>query len=177
MLADSVIRALLKDETLSITAPDSLPIEDSQFQPASVDLRLGKKFIRRARTGDHPFELEFGQGFTLTPGACYLASTVEAVTLPPTMYARVEGKSTWGRKFIQIHSTAGFIDPSFPGEITLEITNIGEQPIQMKAGDRICQVSFGWMEGVVLRPYGHPELNSHYAGQTGPTMPHKEALQ
>lgn len=162
---------------MRINVPDDLPIEDSQFQPASFEMRLGTKLIRRGRMGDSPFEVPIGRLFQLPPGACYLATTVEHLTILDTMYARVEGKSTWGRRFIQIHSTAGFIDPGFPGEITLEIKNIGEQTIDMRPGDRICQISFGWMEGVVLRPYGHPELNSHYAGQTGPTMPHKEALQ
>lgn len=177
MLADSVIRSLLKSGKLGITSPDELPIEDSQFQPASFELRLAKGFIRRSWTGDFPFEVPYGTTFGLPPGACYLAATIERITLPPNMYARIEGKSTWGRRFIQIHSTAGFMDPGFPGEVTLEIKNIGEQQIEMRAGDRICQISFGWMEGWVERPYGHPELNSHYVGQTGPTMPHKEALQ
>lgn len=177
MLADSVIRSLLKSGKLGITVPDEFVIEDSQFQPASFELRLDKRFIRRARTGDSPFVVPFGTSFTLPPGACYLASTIETIKLPPNMYARVEGKSTWGRQFIQIHSTAGFIDPGFPGEVTLEVKNIGEQQVKMCAGDRICQISFGWMEGWVERPYGHDELNSHYVGQRGPTMPHKEALQ
>lgn len=177
MLADSVIRCLIKRNELGLVAPDDMPIEDSQFQPASVDLRLHKNLIRRGRMGDSPFTVPYGTGFTLPPGACYLGSTVEWVQIPATMYAIVDGKSTWGRQFIQIHSTAGFIDPAFPGEVTLEITNIGEQPVTMKAGDRICQIRFGWMDGEVLRPYGHPELNSHYVGQTGPTLPHKEALQ
>lgn len=177
MLADSVIRELIRNGKLKIKAPDAMPLQDSQFQPASVDLRLGTDFIRRARMGDYPFSVGFGRTFSLPAGACVLASTVESIELPSDMYAIVDGKSTWGRRFIQVHSTAGFIDPGFPGEITLEITNIGEQQINLTPGDRICQIRFGWMEGCVLRPYGHPELRSHYVGQTGPTMPHEEALQ
>lgn len=177
MLADSEIRKMLDSGDLGIEMPDGLPVMHSQFQPASFEMRLGKDFIRRGRMGDYAFTVPYGTTLTLPPGACYLASTVETVSLPRTMYARVEGKSTWGRQFIQVHSTAGFIDPGFHGQVTLEIKNIGEQHIAMSPGDRICQISFGWVNGWVDRPYGHPELNSHYNGQTGPTMPHKEALQ
>lgn len=162
---------------MSITVPEGMEIEDSQFQPASFEMRLSNRFIRRSQLGDFPFEVSVNGSFTLPVGACYLASTIERLEIPKTMYARVEGKSTWGRQFIQIHSTAGFVDPGFPGHVTLEIKNIGEQQVKMRPGDRICQVSFGWMDGPVSRPYGHPELNSHYVGQVGPTMPHKEALQ
>ncbi len=177
MLADSVISMLYIEGDLGIWTPPEMPIHGDQFQPASFEVRLGNTLIRRHRHGDTAFTLGYGEQLALPVGACYLGSTVEKFKIPKNMYARVEGKSTWGRQFIQIHSTAGFIDPGFEGEITLEIKNIGEQQVMMRPGDRIGQVSFGWMEGKVDRPYGHPQLRSHYNGQTGPTMPHKEALQ
>lgn len=177
MLSDGTIREIIKKGYVKIEVPEGFSIEDWQYQPASFEMRLGKKFVRRARMGDFPIELEWGGSLVMPPGACYLATTVEKLILPDGLVARVEGKSTLGRNFIQVHSTAGFIDPGFPGEITLEIKNEGEQQYTIHPGDRICQVSFDWTDFPVLRPYGHPELNSHYVGQTGPTLPHKEALQ
>lgn len=177
MLSDGTIRELILDGHLKVAVPDGFYVEDWQFQPASFEMRLGNRFVRRARMGDFPMKLEWGGSLIMPPGACYLASTIEHLTLPRDMVARVEGKSTLGRNFIQVHSTAGFIDPGFPGEITLEIKNEGEQQYTIHPGDRICQVSFEWLDKPAQRPYGHPELNSHYVGQRGPTMPHKEALQ
>lgn len=168
---------LVETGVIKIQLPDPFKIEDWQFQPASFEMRLGPKFIRRARMGDFAMELPIGGSLIMPPGACYLASTLEHLTLPDNMVARVEGKSTIGRNFVQVHSTAGFIDPSFPGEVTLEIKNEGEQQYTIHPGDRICQLSFECLDKPALRPYGHPELNSHYVGQRGPTMPHKEALQ
>lgn len=177
MLSDRSIIAHLKIGTFKIEAAEPFEIEAIQFQPASFEMRLGTRFILRTSRGDSEVLVGIGQPFPIPPGGCLLASTIERLTLPNHMIARVEGKSTWGRKFLQIHSTAGFIDPGFSGEITLEVKNEGHQPIGLRPGDRICQVSFDWLDAPALRPYGHPQLNSHYAGQTGPTLPHEETMQ
>lgn len=176
MLSDGTIRQLIKKGKIRLSSPQ-YPMEDIQFQSASIDLRLGHRFIRRARVGDTAFAEKWGGRVTLTPGACMIASTVEKLTLPDNVIAIVDGKSTWGRKFLVVHSTAGYIDPKFSGEITLEMSNIGEQDIVVHPGDRICQLRFFWLDAPAVRPYGHPELKSHYQGQTGPTLPHMEALQ
>lgn len=162
MLSDGVIQKCLANGKLGI---DPYP-DDIQFQPASVDLRLGGEVIHY-RTG-----LRHGIKYSplvIQPGEQYLGSTVETVTLPDNVIARVEGKSSWGRKFLAIHSTAGFIDPGFSGEITLEIMNLGCHPVAVTYNTAICQISFDWLDVPALRPYGHAELGSHYQNQKGPT--------
>jgi len=175
MFSDRTIRVMLEKGEIVIT-PTPEPYSIS-MQPASVELRLGNQMIRRGRMKDQSILVEEGERITIVPGACFLARTVEWIELPDNIYGRVEGKSTWGRKFLQVHSTAGFIDPGFKGTLTLELKNEGEQPIFLTPTVRICQISFGWMDCQVERPYGHPDLRSHYQGQVEPALPHGEDLR
>lgn len=143
-------------------------IRESQVQPASVDVRLGGDFIE-ALSGE-----EFHAGGTglltvdLAPGECILATLVESITVPPNMLARIEGKSSWARRFLTVHS-AGFIDPGFNGDLTLELKNDGPRVIKLTPGDPIAQISFAYLSASAIRPYGSPGLGSHYQGQKGPT--------
>jgi len=163
MLSDSTIRVLLANGTIGIVPTPA----DVAFQPASVDLCLDDTFLvgtRRTQVS--------GESFQLGAGVCALASTVETVTLPASVVGRVEGKSTWGRRFLMVHSTAGFIDPGFSGQITLELCNLTRRPLLLYPGRAIAQISFDWLDVPARRPYGHPELRSHYQHQRGVTPPH-----
>ena len=59
--------------------------------------------------------------------------------------ARLEGKSSLGRLGLLIHSTAGFVDPGFDGQLTLELSNVANLPITLYPGMRIGQISFQLM--------------------------------
>jgi dCTP deaminase len=176
ILSDGTILALIADGTLLLE-----PIEPDQVQPASVDIRLGKTFlVFRNHTADSidPFALPEGlmetvtvEGqtpFVLHPGEFVLGTTLERVGLPHDLVSRVEGKSSLGRLGLLIHATAGFVDPGFLGQITLELSNVAPLPIKLWPGMRIGQLSFQRLDAAALRPYGHPDLNSKYHGQEGP---------
>jgi dCTP deaminase len=83
--------------------------------------------------------------------------------------ARLEGKSSLGRLGLLIHSTAGFVDPSWEGNLTLELSNVANLPITIYHGMPIGQISFMRMDGPVERPYGTDEAGSKYQGQAEPT--------
>ena len=68
-----------------------------------------------------------------------------------------------------MHATAGFIDPGFSGTLTLEITNLTRVPIKLYPGLPIAQLSFMALDRAAERPYGHPDLGSHYQGQIAAT--------
>ena len=82
------------------------------------------------------------------------------------------GKSTLGRLGLMIHSTAGYVDPGWDGELTLELSNVATLPIVLHPGMRIGQLSFERMSSPVERPYGSEALGSHYQGQRGATPSH-----
>jgi deoxycytidine triphosphate deaminase len=73
--------------------------------------------------------------------------------------------SSLGRLGLIVHATAGFVDPGFKGTLTLEITNLTRVPIILWPGKPIAQLSFMTLDKAAERPYGHPELGSHYHGQ------------
>lgn len=142
------------------------PIDVSQVQPASLDVRLAGQFIR------HPdgqfFETDARYPYHLEPGGCVLGCLVERFALPEDVVARVEGKSSWARHFLTVHS-AGFIDPGFRGDVTLELKNDGHATLELTPGALIAQVSFQWLVAPARRPYGTEGLGSHYQNQEGAT--------
>jgi len=77
--------------------------------------------------------------------------------------------SSLGRLGLIIHATAGYIDPGFEGNITLELSNVANLPIRLYPGMKVGQISFFAMSTPADRPYGHPGLGSKYKGQTAPT--------
>ena len=81
----------------------------------------------------------------------------------------MEGKSSLGRLGLLIHSTAGYVDPGWKGNLTLELSNVANLPISLYYGMKIGQISFLRMSSAVERPYGSPELGSKYQGQSQPT--------
>jgi dCTP deaminase len=158
------------------------PLEDPelQIQPASVDLRLDRSFVafRASRLpcldprnmpddATERIEVAEGESFVLHPGDFVLGSTIERVKIPADLVARVEGRSSLGRLAIVVHATAGFIDPGFEGQITLELSNLGRTAVKLYPGMRISQVVLHTMTSPAQRPYGTAR-GSKYQGQSGP---------
>jgi deoxycytidine triphosphate deaminase len=166
MLSDGTIRKLLQGGEIKCfikgDASESVWLQDWQIQPASIDLRLGDMELERPHNRT-AWKLEAGQH-------C-LARTAEYIGICSALSGRVEGKSTWARRGLLVH-TAGFIDPGFRGHITLELKNLGHKPITLLPMEPIVQICFGWLDAPALRPYGSPGLRSHYQGQTGITEAH-----
>lgn len=157
-----IIDELKKGELQIIPLPGG-----GRLQPASVDLRLDKGFYFDGRYCKC-------KGVVIDPDDFILASTMEKVKIPDYLVGIVEGKSSLARKGLAVHVTAGFIDPGFEGNITLEIKNLGGEPVRLMKGDCVCQIFFQELRSPCVRPYGHEELNSHYQGQKGVTKSHLE---
>ena len=98
-----------------------------------------------------------------------LGATLERVTLGDDIVSRLEGKSSLGRLGLQVHSTAGFIDPGFDGHVTLELANVANLPITLYPDMKIGQMSFMDLDQPAEKPYGSGALGSKYQGQVGPT--------
>jgi dCTP deaminase len=177
VLSDGTIRRLVEEQRIRIE-----PWDPAMVQPASVDLKLGTSFrvfhnhrlpaidLAEPPTGvtEH-VQIEDDASFVIHPGEFVLGSTVEWVELPNDIVARIEGKSSLGRLGLIVHATAGFVDPGFSGTLTLEITNLTRVPIVLWPGKPIAQLSFMTLDRAAERPYGHPELGSHYHGQAEAT--------
>jgi dCTP deaminase len=156
------------------------PFDPQLVQPASVDVRLGTEFrvMRNSRlTHIDPFEpqdklmdtvsVPIGEPFVLHPGEFALGHTAEIIGCPDDIVGIVNGKSSLGRLGIQVHATAGFIDPGFKGTVVLELSNVANLPILLRPGMKIAQMVFQRLDRAAERPYGHPDLKSKYQGQQG----------
>jgi dCTP deaminase len=177
VLADRTIRRLIAAGRVRID-----PFDDALVQPSSVDVRVDR-FFRVFRNARYPYidvkepmedltelvEINDDAPFILHPGEFVLGSTLERISLPDDLVARLEGKSSLGRLGLLIHSTAGFIDPGWDGHVTLELSNVANLPITIYVGMKIGQLSFVQMTEPSESPYGSTGLGSKYKGQTGPT--------
>ena len=177
ILSDASIRKELADGRIVIE-----PLDQSDIQPSSVDLRVDRYF-RVFRNDTTPYidpkqpqedltelvEVADGKAFILHPGEFVLGSTLERVVLPDDLVARLEGKSSLGRLGLLIHSTAGFVDAGWNGHLTLELSNVANLPIAIYPGMKIGQISFIQMTSPADHPYGSEQTGSKYQGQRGPT--------
>ena len=66
--------------------------------------------------------------------------------------ARLEGKSSLGRLGLLIHSTAGYVDAGWDGQLTLELSNAASLPITLYPGMKIGKISFVRMTTAADRP-------------------------
>jgi len=153
------------------------PYDSSNVESASIDLRLGRdwKIVRRGGanivdtrddSGGLSYTQKSGTVF-LQPVELVLATTLEYIELPDDIAAHVIGRSTLGRIGVSIHQTAGFIDPGFRGEITLEMSNLGPATVKLYEGQLICQIVFTQLTSSAEEPYGHD--GSQYQNQSGAT--------
>lgn len=167
---------------------DISPWHDELLQPASYDLTLEPK-IKRFRHGmfnrsvghAEVEELQtwweeesfFGNAdetpwTVLGSGEFALVSTKETVTVSAALAGQVAGKSSLARQGLLVEA-AGWVDPGFSGQITLELKNLTPAPIVLTAGMPICQIVFLWLRTRCNKPYGSPGLGSRYQDQRGPT--------
>ncbi|NLS09382.1 dCTP deaminase [Nesterenkonia sp. MY13] len=177
LLSDTDIRAELDAGRIQLD-----PLDTSMIQPSSVDVRLERmfrlfdnhKYAHIDPSVEQPdltrlVEVDPDEPFVLHPGEFVLGATYETVTLPDDVAARLEGKSSLGRLGLLTHSTAGFIDPGFSGQVTLELSNMATLPIKLWPGSKIGQLCFFRLSSPAAHGYGSTTHQSRYQGQRGPT--------
>lgn len=131
-----------------------------QIGTTSVDIRLGTSFqvfspdqygiidfanpksTYSFRDSSKRIDLDFLGSITIAPGQFLLGHSMEYVKLPDFICGNLEGRSSFARLGIEIHMTAGFIDPGFEGVITFEIFNAGPTTVRLYPGIRIGQLRF-----------------------------------
>ena len=163
---DKTLMKMIEEKSLVVE-----PLEKEQIQPASIDIRLGNTFsiVEDTSTGIINLENEIKyktittDSYILLPNQFVLATTMEYFDLPNDLTAFVEGRSSLGRMGLFIQN-AGWVDPGFKGEITLELYNANRCAIELKAGRRVGQLVFAKMDDTALNPY-----NGKYQGQKGAT--------
>ena len=181
MLSNTDIKKYLSEKKIEIS-----DMQDDQVSFCSIDLRLGETFKvfkhaevthidPRVGVPENLMETVIAseeKPFIIHPREFVLGTTHEYIKIPLDLMGRLDGRSSWGRLGIIIHSTAGLINPGFEGKITLEITNLNKVPIKLWPGLRICQITFEKLTTSV----DQTNLTQKYKGQTtvGTTLIHKD---
>ena len=177
VLSDRDIKAAIASGRIRVT-----PLDPGDIQPSSVDIHLDRRF-RVFHNNRYPFidvrtrqpdltellAVTDDESFILHPNEFVLGQTVEWLELSDDVIALLEGRSSLGRLGLLIHSTAGYVDPGWKGNLTLELSNVANLPIALYPHMKIGQLSFHTMSSPVDRPYGSAGLGSKYQGQTEPT--------
>ena len=166
VLSDKTIKEYLTNKILTIE-----PLQEHQIQPASVDFILDENFLEVKHKKNKILNLVEPIEYTkinqkkmiMAPHSFILATTKETIKLPDFIAAFVEGRSSIGRIGLFIQN-AGWVDPGFKGQITLELYNANNLPLEIESGRRICQVVFSKMDKSAINPY-----QGKYQNQKGAT--------
>ncbi|WP_350189255.1 dCTP deaminase [Thalassobaculum sp.] len=179
ILTDREVAQLLLSRDIVIT-----PILDDEQIGPTIDLRLGTEFVvkkmnnlssynpvrflRRQREDslyvDKYYErvslVHPSEAFVLHPGEFALGCTLEFIVLPGNIGAQLEGRSSWAREGLNVHSTAGLIHPGHKGIIVFELQNLGTHSLRLYPGIRVAQLLFYRLSSAVERPY----VEERYSG-------------
>jgi dCTP deaminase len=143
VLASQQLSRLVHDGVISAKAP----VEDRQYQPASLDLRLGDTGYRmlssflpeqgtiasRLTVQDLyqsdllMYDIDLRQGAVLEKGHVYLIPLMEEVALPRTLAGKTNSKSTTGRLDVFTRTITDFhgrfdeVRPGYRGKLYLEV--------------------------------------------------------
>jgi dCTP deaminase len=105
------------------------------------------------------FKIDPKRGWILKPGIGYLMHTRERIWTD-SYVPILDGKSSIGRLFMNVHFCAGFGDPGFSGQYTLEVSV--QHSLKVFPGMRIGQIRFHTMHGEVAMDYA--KRDSNYKG-------------
>ena len=142
-----------------------------KFTPDRPVFRLPRKLARQKPVAAryHRFRaIDVVREVPSVPVRCIEVAATSGMFLASRSFIPTHNSSL-GRLGLLIHSTAGYVDPGWKGNLTLELSNVANLPIALYFGMRIGQISFFKMSSPVDRPYGSPELGSKYQGQSEPT--------
>jgi dCTP deaminase len=175
VLSKDDVQRSIERKKIQVERPES---DEVSLEPASMDLHLGTEIKYPSTKNNETVVVDdpttypsYGKVESDRPliraGKFGLATTEEKVTLPNDTVALLHGRSSVGRLGLFIEN-AGLIDPGFSGQITLELTNVVDYDLELKAGMRIGQLTFHDIENPPDVAYSEHNGNK-YNGQQGPT--------
>ena len=162
------IEKALKEEIIC----SKIPIESSQIQPVSLDLRLGQKAYRiqcsflpenepvETRLKEITlYEFDISKGGILEKNAIYLIPLMEELNLPPSFYGLANPKSSTGRldMFTRVIVDGGHrfdeIPRGYRGKIYLEVIP-RSFPVKVKTGLSLNQLRVAHVTSHILGKQG-----------------------
>jgi dCTP deaminase len=116
------------------------------------------------------YDVRIAESPILDPGEFFLASTMERFDIPNDVLMVVHDKSSWARRGLAVQNT--IFDPGWRGYATLELTNHGEETLDILAGDPIAKVVCYLLTEPTTQPYAgkyqDQEAGPQHARDDGP---------
>ena len=157
VLPSQALRALIAAGELG----GSVPIEEAQIQPASLDLRLGevayrirasflpgtKATVRDKLEGLTFHEIDLTKGAVLEAGCVYLVPLIEQLNLRPTIAAFANPKSSTGRLDVftrliaDYQESFDYVEEGYRGPLFAEICP-RTFSVKVRTGTRLNQIRF-----------------------------------
>ena len=146
------------------------PLNKENIGPASIDLTLSNEFrifkksnkiINITENTDYKSltKLVKQDSIIIKPKQTIIGLTKEKITLSENIAGLLEGRSRFARLGLTIHITAPFMPPGIDNHKVLEISNLGQLPLKLNAGTKICQFIF-------LRTEGKSKYNGLFSKQS-----------
>ena len=107
--------------------------------------QLHQNFKMPTRGTDHAggYDIYMPEKGTLMPGATYgqMVPLGFSAEVPVGYVALLLPRSGAGAKHgVSLNNTVGVIDADYRGEVLIGLHNLGKDVIEIKAGDRVCQM-------------------------------------
>jgi deoxycytidine triphosphate deaminase len=126
--------------------------EPASLQPASYDLRMGKRVISITR--GKPIDATNGE-FEIHPGELVSVDSLEKVAFPLNIQGRICSKVSLLEKGFS--SIATKVDPGYGHpdgwHLALVFKHLGHEPIKLRTGDPICSLEFERLEKSASKKY------------------------
>ena len=113
------------------------PFQETMLGAVSVDLRLGDQ----ALDPDKGKQISL-QDYHLSLDEFLLANTIEKITLPSNLVARIIPRSSLARLGVLVTFDADLLPPNYSGKPILTMKNLSKKPVLLVAGLAVCQVLF-----------------------------------
>ena len=166
-------RVVVAEKRAMLYGRDCGPKFEVTFTPHERVFRLPRKVARQRLTERRAWQrgcrsVKEVREVDSVPVRCIEVASPRGAFLVTRSFITTHNSSL-GRLGLLIHSTAGFVDAGFSGNLTLELSNVANLPITIYHGMPIGQMSFMRMDAPVEHAYGSDETGSKYQGQGEPT--------
>ena len=161
LLTDGEIKEAIEKGDLEIDPFD----EEHCLQPASYDIRLGKKAIvtksvsleelkgKVQKEEVKELNVEKEESITIPGGAFGLVSTLERIRLGNNYAAHIGMRTYYTRKGLVILSGLQ-IDPKWDGVLVLGVANLSPRSITLDYGDPLCTIEIHRLNRATDKNYG-----------------------
>ncbi|MBX8994543.1 dCTP deaminase [Staphylococcus pettenkoferi] len=155
ILSDRDIKHYINQGKINI-----FPLNDEHIEPASIDLTLGNTYLLAKNPQNNiqsiyqPFDYKkkITNKLTIPAKSFVLATTKEYIKIDNHLTGFVEGRSSIGRAGLFIQN-AGWVDPGFEGNITLELYNANNFSLVLYENLKICQIVIAETKTPSALPY------------------------